>query len=99
MPTYVTLVRLTSEGQKSAADLGKTWQEGVKKAEQMGIKTIGAYGLLGRYDMMFIYEAPDEKVAAAMPLSFTSRGTSQTETWTAIPMEELGKLTARLKVQ
>jgi uncharacterized protein with GYD domain len=97
MPTYVTLVRLTSEGQKTASDLGKTWQEGVKKAEQMGIKTIGAYGLLGRYDLMFIYEAPNERIAAGMPLSFTSRGTSQTETWTAIPMEEFIKLTARVK--
>jgi len=46
---------------------------------------------------MFIYEAPNEKVAAGVPLSFTSRGTSQTETWTAIPMEELIKLTARVK--
>ena len=55
-------------------------------AERMKIKTIGAYGLLGRYDMMFIYEAPNEKVAAGMPLSFTPRGNGQTETWTAIPI-------------
>jgi uncharacterized protein with GYD domain len=97
MPTYVTVVRLTSEGQRAASELAKRWQEGVEKAEQMGIKAIGGYGLLGRYDMMFIYEAPNEKVAAAMPLSFTSRGTSQTETWTAIPMEELARLTAKVK--
>jgi uncharacterized protein with GYD domain len=97
MPTYVTLVKLTSEGQKTMSDLGNTWQEGVKKAEQMGIKTISAYGLLGPYDMMFIYGAPNEKAAAGMPLSFTARGTSQTETWTAIPMEEFVQLTARIK--
>jgi len=58
----------------------------MKMAERMKIKTIGAYGLLGRYDMMFIYEAPNEKVAAGMPLSFTPRGNGQTETWTAIPI-------------
>jgi len=92
MPTYVTLVKLTSEGLKSIGDLGRRFEEGLKIAGQMGIKTIGAYGLLGPYDMMFIYEAPDEKVAARMPLSFASGGGSQTETWTAIPMEEFVKL-------
>jgi uncharacterized protein with GYD domain len=48
--------------------------------------------------MMFIYEAPDEKVAAIVPLSFSSqKGGAQTETWTAIPMDEFVKLAAMLK--
>lgn len=97
MPTYVTVVKFTPEGLKNVADLGKQWEEGQKKAEQMGIKTISAYSLLGRYDMMFIYEAPDEKAAASMPLSFAPRGGGQTETWTAIPMEEFAQLLARFK--
>jgi uncharacterized protein with GYD domain len=97
MPTYVTLVKFTPEGLKSVVNFGKTWKEGQKMAQKMGIKSISAYGLLGPYDMMFIYEAPDEKVAASMPLSFAPRGDGQTETWTAIPMEEFAKLTARLK--
>ena len=49
-------------------------------------------------DMMFIYEAPDEKAAAGMPLSFSARGSGQTETWTAIPIEEFVKLTGGSKV-
>jgi len=98
MAMYVTLVKFTAEGLKSIADFGKEWDEGAKRVAQMGIKTIGAYGLLGPYDMMFIYEAPDEKAAASVPLSFLSRkGGAQTETWTAIPMEEFVKLTGRLK--
>lgn len=92
MATFVTLVKFTSEGLKGIGDLGKRFEEGLKMAERMGIKTIGAYGLLGPYDMMFIYEAPDEKAAARMPLSFASGGGSQTETWMAIPLEEFIKL-------
>ena len=92
MATYVTLVKFTSEGLKNIGNLGKQFEEGTKIAAQMGIKLIGAYSLLGRYDMMFIYEATDEKAAARMPLSFASGGGSQTETWTAIPMEEFIKL-------
>ena len=95
---YVTLVKFTSEGLKSMDELGNEWEEGTKRVAQMGIKTIGAYSLLGRYDMMFIYEAPDEKAAAVVPMSFASRkGGVQTETWTAIPMEEFVKLIGRLK--
>jgi len=95
---YVTLVKFTSEGLKSIGDFGKEWEEGTKRAAQMGIKPIGAYGLLGPYDLMFIYEAPDEKAAASLPLSFSSqKGSAQTETWTAIPMEEFVKVTGRLK--
>jgi len=98
MATYVTLVKFTSEGLKSMDDLGKEWEEGTKRVAQMGIKPIGAYGLLGPYDMMFIYEAPDEKAAVNVPMSFSSRkGGAQTETWTAIPMEEFVKLIGRLK--
>jgi uncharacterized protein with GYD domain len=98
MATYVTLVKITPQGLKSVDELGKEWGEGAKRVAQMGIKTIGAYGLLGPYDMMFIYEAPDEKVAAIVPMSFSSgKIGGQTETWTAIPMEEFVKLTGRLK--
>ena len=92
MATYVTLVKFTSEGLKNIGNLGKQFETGIKMAGQMGIKTIGAYGLLGPYDLMFIYEAPDEKAASRMPLSFASGGGGQTETWTAIPLEEFVKL-------
>jgi len=97
MPTYVRLVRMTEGGLKSIASFGKSWEEGRKKAEAMGIKHVAAYGVLGPYDMMFIYEAPNEKAAAALPLSFAPRGSGQTTTWTLIPMEEFVQLPARLR--
>ncbi|HEY48423.1 MAG TPA: GYD domain-containing protein [Dehalococcoidia bacterium] len=97
MPTYVTLVKFTSEGLKAVSDIGKRYEEGRKIAEQMGITTTGAYALLGRYDMMFIYEAPDEIAAAGMPLSFAADGGGQTETWTAIPMADFAKLAVAAK--
>jgi uncharacterized protein with GYD domain len=46
--------------------------------------------------MMFIYEARDEKVAISSVLSQVVRRGGQTETWTAIPMEEFAELTASL---
>ena len=97
MPTYATLVKFTSEGLRSIGDVGAAYDEGTKMAQQMGIKSIGAYATLGPYDMMLLYEAPDEKVAAGMSMSLATKWGGQTETWTVIPMEEFARLTARLK--
>ncbi len=97
MPVYVTLVKLGPGGAKSLADLDKSYEEGMKMSQQMGIKPIAAYGLLGPYDMMFIYEAADEKAATSSSLAQSAKWGGQMETWTAIPMEEFTKLTARLK--
>ena len=97
MPVYVTLVKLGPGGAKSLADLDKSYEEGMKMSEQMGIKHIAAYGLLGPYDMMFIYEAADEKAATSSIMAQSVKWGGQMETWTAIPMDEFKKLTARLK--
>ena len=97
MPTYVSLVRMTEGGLKNITDFGKSWEEGKKRAEDMGIKHVAAYGVLGPYDMMFIYEAPNEKVAVTMPLSFAPQGSGQTTTWTLIPMGEFAQISARLR--
>jgi len=97
MPIYVTLIKSTAETVKSIGDVGKWYEESTKMAEQMGIKMISAYALLGRYDMMLIYEAPDEKAVVSLSLSGTPRPGVQSETWTAIPIEEFAKLAARLK--
>jgi uncharacterized protein with GYD domain len=69
----------------------------MKMAEQIGIKPIAQYGLLGPYDLMFIYEARDEKAAASNSLFQSAKRGGEMETWTAIPMQEFAKLTARLK--
>jgi uncharacterized protein with GYD domain len=97
MPTYVTLLKFTSEGLRNTADFGKQWEEGSKRAESMGIKHIGAYSILGAYDMMFVYEAPNEKAAQGLTLSFAPSGLANTETWTAIPMEEFIPMAGRFK--
>jgi uncharacterized protein with GYD domain len=97
MATFISLVKFSGETVKNMSDFGSVYEEGVKMGQQMGIKSIGAYATLGPYDAMFIYEAPDEKTAAAMVLSIATKQGGTTETWTAIPMEEFNKLAARLK--
>jgi uncharacterized protein with GYD domain len=59
-------------------------------AEKEGVKVIGFYWTLGRYDTVAIMEAPDEKTAMKANLSVSDF--VSTETMVAIPREEAIKL-------
>lgn len=58
--------------------------------EKKGIKILGFYWTLGRYDDVVIFEAPTEK--DAMKLAFDVKEIANTETLVAIPREEGLKL-------
>jgi len=58
--------------------------------KKKGIKIIGFYWTLGRYDTVMILEAPTEK--DAMKVSIDAADMVTTETMVAIPREEAVKL-------
>ena len=49
------------------------------------VKFILHYALLGDYDFMDIYEAPDEEIAAKVSMISRENGAFQAQSWTAIP--------------
>ncbi len=64
--------------------------ESMKGMEKDGVKFVGFYWTLGRYDTVVIMEAPDEK--AVMKANMRVNGIVSTETMVAIPREEAHKL-------
>ncbi len=89
MSTYVMMTKLSPEALKrpqSVEDLGK---EVVQKLNEKvpQVKWIASYSLLGPYDYLDIFEAPDEQSASQAALIVRSFGHATTETWTAIPWE------------
>ena len=62
----------------------------IEKAGKYGIRVMKIYWVLGRYDTVFIYEAPDEKAAMRELLKFGDF--VSTETLIALPAEEAAKL-------
>lgn len=67
------------------------WIEEVKQACP-DVNILGHYAILGPYDFMCIYEAPDEKTAAKVSLLSRARGAFQVESWNAIPTREISDL-------
>ncbi len=66
MQTYILMTKLSPEltrRMKDRADLGRAWLDEVK-AKCPEVKFISHYALLGPFDFLDIYEAPDEDTAA-----------------------------------
>jgi uncharacterized protein with GYD domain len=94
MATYVVLTRLTPESVKSPGDL-KRLERAV--AERIGkdcpqAKWVASYAILGPYDYLDLFEAPDEATAARVVMIIRSFGHAATETWTALPWERFKAL-------
>jgi len=62
----------------------------IENARKGGIKILGLYWTLGRYDTVLIFEASNEK--EAMRFRLEAAGIVATETMVAIPKDEATKL-------
>lgn len=98
MATYILLTKLSPEESKkihNRANLGHEWLEEVKaKCPEVNFKA--HYALLGQYDFMDIYEAPDEKSAAKVSMIGLANGAYSAESITAIPYKEWTELIEKI---
>lgn len=95
MQTYVLLTKLSpeiSQKIKERAQLGRAWLDQVKE-KCPEVKFISHYALLGPYDFIDIYEAPNEEVAAKVSIISLSNGAFQAESLIAIPYKRFLELT------
>lgn len=94
MSTYVLLTKLSSDSlgsPKRRETVGRKWFDDVK-AKCPEVKWIDHYALLGPFDFMDIYEAPDEEVAAKVSLITMAHGAVKAETWAALPYKSFLKV-------
>jgi len=96
MAHYVTLMRWTTQG---VAGLPK-WRERIEEGEQIiaeaGGTLVGVYVTLGRYDVVEIFEAPDDEVAIEILMKLNRYGAEHTETLRAFTREEAEGIVRRL---
>ena len=96
MPHYVSLMRWTSQG---IAGL-PAWRERVEEGEHIietgGGTLIGVYVTLGRYDVVEIFEAPDDAVAMEILMKLQRFGAEHTETLRGFTREEAEAIIRRL---
>lgn len=92
MPNYVCLVTFTQEGLKNLKATTKRAAAFAKKVESKGINIKTTLWTVGRYDLVHIFEAPDDDTAAAMAFSLGVLGNVRTETLRAFEIDEMEKI-------
>ena len=92
MPEYVVLSRLTAEGRKTLKTNPTRLKEVNKEIEKMGAKVKAQYALLGKYDFVTVLDAPNNETVTKVMVELGSRGTLETVTLPAIPVDNLLKL-------
>jgi len=94
MTTFVLLSKISLEGARHVRSLAQMDQEFQQRLEEQlpQVQRIASYALLGAYDFLHIFEAPDAKLAAKVAIMANSFGVASTETLTAIPFDEFREM-------
>ncbi len=88
MAIFVMLSNLTDDGRKTIKKKPDRIKEVNKEVEEMGVKVIAQYALLGPYDFVNVLDAPNSEAVSRVAIELGSRGTVQTMTMAALPIDE-----------
>ena len=91
MSTYIILSNLTDEGAKTIKNNPGRIKEVNKEFEELGVKVISQYALLGPYDFLTLVQAPDNETIARVAAELSSRGGVKVMTMAAIPISDFIK--------
>ena len=89
-------MRWTSQGFAGLPSWRERVEEGQHVIEEAGGSLIGVYVTLGRYDVVEIFEAPDDETAAEILMKLQRHGAEHTETLRAFTREEAEAIVKKL---
>jgi len=99
MPTFVLMTRLAPDAVRDAEvrrAMGRAWLKKVQ-ATCPEVRWVGHYAILGPYDFMDIYEAPDIETAHKVSLISRAAGAVSAESWQAMPYDRFLGLLAEVE--
>ena len=96
MPTYIMLANWTDQGAQKVKESPRRVDPARKALADMGGEFKGFYMTMGDYDLIAIYEAPDDAVAARFTLVLGMLGTVRTKTLKAFPEAAYREIIASL---
>jgi len=96
MPTYIMLANWTDQGAQKVKESPRRVDTAKRALADMGGEFKGFYMTMGDYDLVMIYEAPDDAVAARFTLLLGMLGTVRTRTLKAFPEAAYREIIASL---
>jgi uncharacterized protein with GYD domain len=85
MTTYIMLAKWTDTGAKQVKDSPRRLDTAKQALKEMGGEFRSFYMTMGEYDLVAVYEAPDDAVSARFSLMLGMLGNVRTTTMKAFP--------------
>jgi uncharacterized protein with GYD domain len=96
MQTYIFLVRFTEQGMRNIKDTINRADAFKKMATKAGVTIKVLCWTIGRYDVIAVFEAPDDESATALSFSVSSLGSVRTEILRGFSFEEMHVILAKM---
>jgi uncharacterized protein with GYD domain len=95
MPTWIALVKLTDAQFQNIQELTSIWGDIRLEAEELNSKAeiINTYALLGQYDFLLVFKAPNRDSVFEFSLAVERQGLDMT-TMEGVPIEHFTNLVA-----
>jgi uncharacterized protein with GYD domain len=95
MATYVNLMKLTDQGIRNFKDTVSRAESYWAAIKAAGGRIVQEVWTTGEYDIVTLFEAPDDETAAALSLQVGSLGNVRTTTLRAFTADEVRKIIAK----
>ena len=96
METYVVLAKLTDLGLKNIKDAPQRIEKSARDIKAMGGNLLGFYTVMGEYDYVAIFEAPNDEVIMTFLVQVGMGGSVRTTTLRAFSRKELADIVNNL---
>jgi uncharacterized protein with GYD domain len=96
VPSYIMLANWTDQGAQKVRDSPRRLDAARQALGEMGGEFRSFYMTMGEYDLIAVYEAPDDAVAARFTLLLGALGTVRTKTLKAFPEAAYREIIASL---
>ena len=97
MAMYISLIQFTEQGIRNIKETTKRGDAAIGEAEKMGMKIIEEFWTMGAYDVVVLFEAPDDETMSAFLLKVGSMGNVKSQTLRAFRKQEMEGVLAKLK--
>jgi uncharacterized protein with GYD domain len=96
MATYIVLASFTDQGIRNVKDTTKRADAVRELATKFAVTAKEFFWTLGSYDVVSIFEAPDDASMTALGLAIGSSGNVRTQTLRAFSRDEMNGVLAKL---
>jgi uncharacterized protein with GYD domain len=96
MPLYIALVTYTDRGMQAVRESPRRLDQAKAQLAEMGGRFQAVYMTMGAHDLVLVYEAPDDAIAARFSLGLGLLGNVRTTTMKAFPEAAYREIIASL---